>query len=54
MIFVSYFFDFGLHHSVVVVKSIICIFGFTDCQLQLFFNLFLNDQISTFEVIFSL
>ena len=30
MIFVSDFFDFGLHHSVVVVKTIICIFCLAD------------------------
>lgn len=53
VIFVSHFFDFCLHHSVMIIKSLVSIFSLTDSQLQLLFDLFLNRKYFTFEVIFS-
>lgn len=53
VIFISHFFDFCLHHSVMIIKPLISIFGLTDSQLQLLFDLFLNKTYFTFEVMFS-
>ena len=54
MIFLSHFFYFWLHHSVVIIESIISIFSLADGQLKLLFDLFLNKIILTFDVMFYL
>ena len=54
VVFISNFFDFCLHHAVVVKKAVVGVFGLADGQLQLFLDLFLNISINTFEVMFYL
>ena len=49
----SHFFDFGLHHSVVVEKPVVGVLGLANGKLQLFFNLFLGNNFCTLDVIFS-
>jgi len=41
VVFVSDLFDLGLHHAIVIIETVIGIFSFTNCQLQLLFDLFL-------------